>query len=301
LKKPQLPEKPAVMTICEALAQGGAVLKTAGIDTFSLDASLLLANILNISRSSIIARGTEVLKEENLNKFNSFIDRRKKGECAAYITGNKEFFGLNFTVNQNVLVPRPDTEILVEAALEHLKTLNIDNKEKNKTHILDLCTGCGTIAISIKYEMPEIEVCGADISAQALEIANENAEKLLVNDSIKFFKGDLYNALPEANFSFSLIISNPPYIPTDEIQTLAAEVRNEPFIALDGGKSGLEIIERIIEKAPDLLQHNGFILLEASPYQMEKISFLLVNRGFKDIKLYKDLSGQDRVIGGKYE
>jgi release factor glutamine methyltransferase len=289
------------MTICEALAQGGAVLKTAGIDTFSLDASLLLASILNISRSSLIARGTEVLKEENLNKFNLFIDRRKKGECAAYITGNKEFFGLNFTVNPNVLVPRPDTEILVEAALEHLKTFNIDNKDKNKICVLDLCTGCGAIAVSIKHEMPEIEICGADISAQALEIAKENAERLTSNDLINFFHGDLYDALPEANSSFSLIVSNPPYIPTDEIQTLAAEVRNEPLIALDCGKSGLKIIERIIEKAPDFLQHGGLLLLEASPRQMEKLSFLLVNRGFMDIKLYKDLSGQDRVIGGKYE
>jgi release factor glutamine methyltransferase len=289
------------MTICEALAHGGAVLRTAGIDTFSLDASLLLANILNISRSSLIARGTEILKEENLNKFNSFIDRRKKGECAAYITGNKEFYSLNFKVNHNVLVPRPDTEILVEAALEYLKTLKMNNEAKDRIHVLDLCTGCGAISVSIKHEMPEIEVCGADISAQALEIAKENAERLTGNGSVNFFHGDLYNALPEANSLFSLIVRNPPYIPADEIQKLAAEVRNEPFIALDGGKSGLETIERIIEKAPDFLQHGGLLLLEASPCQMEKISSLLVNRGFKDIKLYKDLSGQDRVIGGRYE
>jgi release factor glutamine methyltransferase len=289
------------MTICEALAQGGAVLKTAGIDTFSLDASLLLANVLNISRSYLIARGTEILKEENLNKFNSFIDRRKKGECAAYITGNKEFFGLNFTVNHNVLVPRPDTEILVEAALEYLKTLKMNNEAKDRIHVLDLCTGCGAIAVSIKHEMPEIEVLGTDISAQAIETAKINAGMLTGNGSVKFFQSDLYNALPEANFSFSLIVSNPPYIPTDKIQTLATEVRNEPFIALDGGKSGLETIERIIEKAPDFLQHGGLLLLEASPYQMEKISFLLVNSGFMDIKLHKDLSGQDRVIGGIYE
>jgi len=288
------------MTICEALVHGSVILKTAGIDTSSLDASVLLANVLGISRSSLIARGTEILQKEDINKFYSFIDRRKKGECIAYITGNKEFFGLNFTVNPNVLVPRPDTEILVEAALEHLKTLNTDNVTKNKINVLDLCTGCGAVAVSLKHEMPEIEVWAADISSKALEIAQENADKLLTGSSIKFFHSDLYEAISEINSLFSLIVSNPPYIPTDEIKTLSVEVQNEPLLALDGGKSGLKIIERIIEKAPDYLQHNGWLLLEASPYQMEKISSLLVNSGFKDIKLYKDLSGQERVIGGKY-
>jgi len=289
------------MTICEALVQGSAVLKTAGIDTSSLDASVLLSFILNINRSSLIANGTEILKEEKLNTFNSFIDRRKEGECIAYITGNKEFFGLSFTVNSNVLVPRPDTEILVEASLEQIKTLNMVNGTKDKIRILDLCTGCGAIAISIKHEMPENEVWAVDLSAQALEIAKENADRLLADSLIKFFHGDLYNALPLTESSFSLIVSNPPYIPTDEIQTLSVEVKNEPFLALDGGKTGLEIIERIIEKSPNYIKQGGFLLLEASPCQMKEISSLLVNRGFKDIKLYKDLSGQDRVIGGRYE
>jgi release factor glutamine methyltransferase len=287
------------MTICEALVQGSAVLKTAGIDTPSLDASVLLACILKITRSSLTAKGNEILQKEDMDKFQSLIDRRKKGECAAYITGKKEFFGLTFKVNSNVLVPRPDTEILVETALEHLKTMNID-KKTNKTKILDLCTGCGAAAVSIKHEMPEIEVWASDISAQALETAKENAARL-TGGSVNFFLSDLYNALPVIDSSFSLIVSNPPYIPTDKIQTLSAEVRNEPFIALDGGKSGLEIIGRIIEKSPDFIHSGGFLLLEADPGQMEKISSLLENRGYKEIKLYKDLSGQDRVIRGKYE
>jgi len=289
------------MKICEALAEGSAVLKAAGIDTSSLDASVLLANILNINRSSLIARGTEILQKENIDKFHSLLNRREKGECIAYITGNKEFFGLNFKVNPNVLVPRPDTEILVEAALEYLKTLNMVNETKNKVHILDLCTGCGAVAVSIKHEMPEIEVWAADISSKALETAKENADKLLDGGSIKFFHGDLYEALPEKDSLFSLIVSNPPYIPTDEIRALSAEVQNEPFLALDGGKSGLDIIEYIIKKAPNFLQHNGCLLLEAAPCQMEKISSLLVNSGFKNINIFKDLSGQDRVIGGKHE
>jgi len=293
-------KNPPAMTICEALVQGSATLKTAGIDTSSLDASVLLANILKITRSSLAAKGTEILQKEDMDKFHLLIDRRKKGECTAYITGNKEFFGLNFTVNSNVLVPRPDTEILVEAALEHLKTMNTDNKA-NKIQVLDLCTGCGAVAVSIKHEMPEIEVLAADISAQAIETAKENAGRLTGGTSVNFFIGDLYNAFPATDSSFYLIVSNPPYIPTDEIQTLSAEVQNEPFIALDGGKSGLEIIGRIIERSPDFIHRGGFLLLEACPCQMEKISSLLVNRGFSEIKLHKDLSGQDRVIEGKYE
>jgi release factor glutamine methyltransferase len=289
------------MTICEALVHGSAVLKTAGIDTSTLDASVLLADILKINRSSLIAKGTEILKEEEVNKFISFIDRRKKGECIAYITGNKEFFGLNFTVNPDVLVPRPDTEILVETALEHLRTQSAEYGTKDKICVLDLCTGSGAVAISIKHEMPEIEVWATDLSAQALETAKKNADRLIGSSLINFFHGDLYNALPVTEPSFSLIVSNPPYIPTNEIQTLSAEVRNEPFLALNGGKSGLEIIKRIIGKSPDFIQQGGVLLLEASPCQIKKISSLLANRGFKEIKLYKDLSGQDRVIGGKYE
>jgi len=289
------------MTICEALVQGSEILKNAGIDTSSLDASVLLADILNINRSSLIAKGKEILKEEEHNKFYLLINRRKKGECVAYITGNKEFFGLNFTVNSNVLVPRPDTEILVEAALEQIKKLNMVNGTKDKIRVIDLCTGSGAVAISIKHEIPEIEIWAADLSTQALETARENSNRLLGAGSVNFFHGDLYKALPSENPSFSLIVSNPPYVPTDEIQTLSVEVRNEPLLALDGGKSGLDIIERIIEKSPDYIKQGGFLLLEASPCQMKEISSLLVNSGFKDIKLYKDLSGQDRVIGGRYE
>jgi len=289
------------MTISEALIHGSAILKTAGIDTSSLDASVLLANILNINRSSLIAKGTEILNEEKLNIFKLFIDKRKRGECTAYITGNKEFFGLSFTVNPNVLVPRPDTEILVEASLKQIKTLNMANGTKDKIRVLDLCTGCGAVAVSIKHEIPETEVWAVDLSAHALETARENSDRLLGAGAINFYHGDLYNAIPSANSSFSLIVSNPPYIPADEIKTLSAEVRNEPFIALDGGKSGLEIIERIIDKSPDYIKQGGVLLLEASPYQMKEISSLLVNRGFKNIELYKDLSGQDRVIGGRYE
>jgi len=285
------------MLIREALAQGGADLKYAGIKTPGLDASLLLAHILNISRAKLIAKGTDRLSEKKCAEFCALIERRANGECTAYIIGKKEFRGLEFEVNSSVLVPRPETETLVEAAIDIIQKKALHNSDVS---ILDLCTGSGAVAISLKNEIPSCEVTAADISPNALNTAVRNAEKLLGANSIKFFQGDLYDALPFPS-AYSLIVSNPPYIPSDEIQTLSAEVQNEPLIALDGGISGLEIIKRIINKAPDYLQKNGYLLLEADPRQMEQITIILEKKGFKDIQLNKDLSGTNRVIGGRFE
>ncbi|MDR0464763.1 MAG: peptide chain release factor N(5)-glutamine methyltransferase [Treponema sp.] len=313
------------MFIREALAQGGADLKYAGIKTPGLDASLLLAHVLKKTRTGLLAATTETLSEEDCEEFCSLIERRASGECAAYITGKKEFRGLEFTVNNSVLVPRPDTETLVEAALKTINPQKPDKKsrivaqsiteekendqilntlcypEVNKIKILDLCTGSGAVAISLKHEIPELEVHASDISKEALKTAESNAERLLGKNQINFYHGDLFDALPSSQSLFSLIVSNPPYIPSDVIGTLSEEVRNEPRIALDGGKSGLEIIERIINKAPIFLQDGGTLLLEADPGQMDEIKALLINIGFKDIDLYKDLSDNQRVISGRYE
>jgi release factor glutamine methyltransferase len=283
------------MLIREALAQGSADLKYAGIKTPGLDASLLLAHILNTNRTKLIAKGTERISEKKCAEFCELIERRANGECTAYIIGKKEFRGLEFEVNSSVLVPRPETETLVETAIDIIQKNSIIN-------ILDLCTGSGAIAISLKNEMPACEITATDISSDALNTAIRNTEKLLSDNLIKFFQGDLYDALPGSPpTTYSLIVSNPPYIPSEEIQTLSAEVQNEPRIALDGGISGLEIIKRIIEKAPDHLQKNGYLLLEVDPRQMEQIKILLEKKGFIDIQLYKDLSGTNRVIGGKFE
>jgi len=289
------------MLIREALAQGGADLKYADIKTPGLDASLLLAYVLKTDRTNLIARGTDKLSEKECAAFCELLERRANGECTAYIIGKKEFCGLEFDVNNSVLVPRPETETLVETAIEIIKKNTRDNSVVN---ILDLCTGSGAIAISLKHEMPSCEITATDISPNALDTAVRNAEKLLGANSIKFFQGDLFSALPCSSSTvipYFLIVSNPPYIASEEIKTLSAEVQNEPRIALDGGVSGLEIIERIIDNAPNYLQQNRYLLLEADPRQMKQITILLEKKGFKDIQLYKDLSGQDRVIGGRFE
>jgi release factor glutamine methyltransferase len=301
------------MIIRDAIAWGSAKLKNAGIESPSLDAALLLCSVMNIDRSTLIAKDTETLSDEALAAYQTLIERRKKGECVAYITGKKEFYGLEFFVNKSVLVPRADTEILVETAIDILKKGTRDGGqgtgENCKIKVLDLCTGSGAIAVSLKHEMPEIEIHATDISAEALEVAKGNAKRLLGENKILFYLGDLYDAIPRPpspvpcppHAHYSLITVNPPYISTNEINTLPPEVQHEPRLALDGGKTGLEIIERIIEKAPEYLVPGGVLLMEADPRQMKTIAALLEKRGFCDIQLNKDLAGQERVIGGRFE
>ena len=281
------------MTIREALASGTLALKAAarhGVETPGLDASLLLAKVLNISRSSLAA-APDPLADESLATFNRLIKRRLDGECVAYILGKKEFYGLEFLVNPAVLVPRPETETLVETTLKQL------TMSKRPLRLLDLCTGSGAVAITLKHEMPELEVWATDICAKALETAKANAARLLPPESVHFFHGNLFEAVSSL---FPIIVSNPPYIPSAEIAGLSPEVRAEPAIALDGGSNGLDIIRKIIAIVPEFLCPGGMLLLEADPRQMTGIAALFEENGFADIQTYRDLSGRERVIVGRY-
>jgi release factor glutamine methyltransferase len=292
------------MTIREALAEGTASLTAADIETPSLDSSLLLAEILNTSRSSLTADGNDLVSQESLTAFRQLIKRRQSGECAAYILGRKEFYGLEFLVNPSVLVPRPDTETLVETAFKRI------GSGEQPPRVLDLCTGSGAIAIALKHTMPELEVWATDISAEALETAQKNAACLLPPNSIRFLQGDLYDALAPLSsshfplpsslftFHFSLLLSNPPYIPTTDLLSLSPEVRMEPALALDGGDDGLHIIRKIVSRAPEFLCKGGCLLLEADPRQMTAIASFYKEAGFSDIQTHKDLSGKERVISG---
>jgi release factor glutamine methyltransferase len=286
------------MTIREALTEGKARLREHGIESPGLDASLFLAFILKTTREKLILRDTEPLDESQTVDFSRLLDRRLAGECTAYILGRKEFHGMDFTVTPDVLVPRPDTETLVEAAL------TISNEELEIRNVLDLCTGSGAVAIALKHELPSLEVYASDISAKALAIARENARRLLGNDeAIHFLEGDLFESLlifsgQRSAACFSLIVSNPPYIASNEITNLAPEVRGEPRLALDGGADGLDLIRRIIAEAPARLLPGGSLLMEADPRQMAIITLILEKKGYRNIRLYQDLSGQDRVIAG---
>ena len=312
------------MTIQEALTEGRRILAlsnsstaagTSSIESPSLDAALLLAEVLATSRERLFAGGNDPISDQNLEKYRRFLERRESGECIAYILGRKEFRGLDFTVNSNVLVPRPDTETLVEAALLFIdsrqaaasngifrnETACNSAPEENYISLLDLCTGSGAVAISLKSERPFLEVSASDISPKALDVAKQNAVRLLENkgprgETIRFINSDLFKRITGL---FSIIVSNPPYIPANDIDSLAPEVKREPALALNGGEDGLDLIRLIIKNAPLHLIPGGTLLLEASEDQMPEIHSLLVRQNFTGITLHKDLSGRDRVISGK--
>ncbi|MDR2258684.1 MAG: peptide chain release factor N(5)-glutamine methyltransferase [Treponema sp.] len=326
------------MTITETLARGTALLKTRRVENPGLDAALFLAETLGVSREKLFQRGPDPLPEAERRRFFRLIDRRIAGECTAYILGRKEFRGLDFLVNPAVLVPRPDTETLVEAALEKLgavKKLGVRSEELEvkspagpgapphhrqppsplptphssltphpspltpHPSLLDLCTGSGAVAIALKNECPEIEVFASDLSPEALETARLNAARLLgtaLESAVTFIQSDLFDRIPRR---FHIITANPPYVKSGDIDGLSPEVRGEPRLALDGGEDGLDSIRAIVRRAPDHLFPGGVLLLEADPRQMPLIVSLLEHQGFLDIQTYRDLSGAERVIGGR--
>jgi release factor glutamine methyltransferase len=281
------------MTIQEALTEGRSRLRDAGVENPGLDAALLLAFILKTNRETLIIQAAETLGEDAGTGFTRLLDRRAAGECTAYILGRREFRGLDFIVTPDVLVPRPDTETLVEAALA------IGNGQNLAA--LDICTGSGAVAIALKHESPSLEVYAADISPEALTVARKNARRILgTGEIIRVREADLFTPLTTSRFPFpfSLITANPPYIASGEIAALAREVRGEPLLALDGGEDGLDLIRRIITEAPAFLLPGGSLLMEADPRQMALITLILEKKGYRDINIYQDLSGRDRVITG---
>ncbi|MDR2070026.1 MAG: peptide chain release factor N(5)-glutamine methyltransferase [Treponema sp.] len=306
------------MTVGEASVRGAAILKAAGLEAAALDASLLLADILDTGKAGLILAGSEPLTEAVCRRFEQSLERRLAGECVAYILGRKEFWGLDFAVTADVLVPRPDTETLVEAALSRIDELTGDDpagalpSPSPPVTLLDLCTGSGALAVALKHERPALWVCASDVSGKALALARKNAGKNLqslagTESPVLFIESDLFDRLGEAAmpaFSgpprFDLIVSNPPYVPTAVLATLSPEVRREPPLALDGGEDGLDLIRRIAAGAPPFLSPGGTLLMEADPDQMTIIAAILECRGYSDIQMYRDLTGRPRVISGRY-
>ena len=295
------------MTIRELQAKGTALLKapcaSACIDTPALDAALLLAETLQVCREDLITRANNEAAEREREKYQTLLERRRSGECIAYILGRKEFHGLEFAVKAKVMVPRPDTETLLEAALEYIgkiypsKVCRISSPENDIISVLDLCTGSGVLAISLKKECPFLSVTASDISTEALETAAFNAGRLLAGESaVYFIQSDIFENLQGR---FRIILTNPPYIPSGEIPTLAPEVQLEPKIALDGGEDGLALTRRIITQAPLHLLPEGALLLEADSRQMPQIKELLANNGFAYVRLHRDLADRERVISAK--
>lgn len=250
-----------------------------------IESELLFTQVLDCDRVSLYLNKDKRLTSDQARLISASLKRRIKGEPLQYIIGKTEFMGLEFKVNKNVLIPRPETEILVEVAIKYAK-----NKK-----ILDLGTGSGCIAITIARKLPGSDVTGVDISEDALSIAKENAK--LNGVRVKFLHTELFKGLSK---KYDLIISNPPYIPSDQIRSLQPELKYEPFIALDGGNDGLEFYRKIIKEAPDYLEDNGILIMEMGFGQRKCIEDILKDtKHFNIIEIIKDYNNIDRIIVAK--
>ena len=275
--------------------QGVRRLLGAGIDSARLDAELLLGCALGLSREELILAAAKNISVAESDRYEDLLIRRVNREPLAFITGKQEFWSLDFLVSCDVLVPRPETEILVEIALGHLAEAN--NRELPR--ILELGTGSGAIAVALATELPQAQIVATEISPAALAIARQNASRNEVSKAIRFLEGDLFTAVGEEleNY-FDLIISNPPYIPRDEISKLDAEVsRWEPRGALDGGVDGLDFYRRMAVEAPAYLRQRGAVAVEIGAAIGSVVSALFRNRAaYGDTQVRQDYSGRDRVV-----
>lgn len=271
------------MKIKEILKIGNK--KILNITEPKLKLRLLISKILNKPKEFLITHSEEELNKIQESKILEGLEKLANNVPIQYIINEQEFMGIKFYVDENVLIPQPDTEILVEQIIK-------DCKNTNKK-ILDLCTGSGCIAISIKKYIPQTEIFASDISLKALEVAKKNAKQN--NTDINFIESDLFQNIN--NEKFDMIVSNPPYIKQDVIKCLDKEVQNEPYIALDGGKDGLNFYRKIIKEAYEYLTNDGKIYLEIGYDQKEDLIDLYNKDGrYKDIKCIKDLANNDRVI-----
>ncbi len=256
-----------------------------------LDAELLLGKVLGVDRVRLVLEANQPLAPKELGEYRELIRRRRGSEPVAYILGRREFYGHSFKVDRRVLVPRPDSETLVEAALERTKSRSMYGRA------VDLCTGSGCIAISFAKARPTWRVTGTDVSEDAAALASENALRLGAVFGFGVVTGDLF--APVRGQRFELVMSNPPYIPSAEIATLDADVRDfEPRLALDGGADGLSLLSRIVSEAPSRLEPGGVIALEVAYDQAARVEALLVAAGFENTLRHRDYGGHERVVTG---
>lgn len=274
------------MTYREAVEFGTKCLTDAGVPDAALDAWYLLQMVCKIERSYYYVHGEEDITQDAQKEYEIAVQKRAEHIPLQYIIGEQEFMGLRFKVNSNVLIPRQDTETLVEQVLKIVKP---------GMKVLDLCTGSGCVLISVLKNAPELTGMGSDISKTALLVAKENAK--LHEVDAEWVRSDLFDNITE---TFDVIMANPPYIPTGEILSLMPEVRDfEPENALDGGADGLDFYRKIAGQVKDYLNPGGYVYMEIGYDQGEAVSELMRNAGFIEVEVIKDLARNDRVVKGK--
>lgn len=270
----------------EVYEEGRQALASADIAEAKLDARLLLEDVCGTDRNTLLAHPEYEVPEEQYRRYQDVIHRRKKHVPLQYITGVQDFMGLNFKVSEKVLIPRQDTEVLVEEVMKHLH---------DGMSVLDMCTGSGCILLSLLHYSNDCAGTGADISNEALKIAQENAEALQLKPVL--LQSNLFGQIEG---SFDVIVSNPPYIESAVMETLMPEVRdNEPWIALDGGADGLYFYNKIIEESKKFLNGGGHLFFEIGCNQAEAVSKKMILEGYQDVTVKKDFSGLDRVVYGR--
>lgn len=281
------------LTIHEALQQAQAQLMQADVPDAALDAQWLLCHLLHTDRMQMLMNSRNVLDEDMLRAYRSLLCERCKRIPLQYLLGTQSFFGLHLQVDSRVLIPRPETEQLCEAALGLLQT-----QGSRAPRLLDLCTGSGAIAIAMKKHCPAASITACDISADALAVARQN--DAAHQTGIAFYQGDLFSALPDDIAPFDMILSNPPYICTADCEALQPEVRHEPLLALAGGSDGLAFYRRITADAARYLKPQGVLIMELGCSEAPPVREMMQQSGFVQVTVLADYEGIDRIIYGYY-
>ncbi len=273
------------------IAQAGEKLQEVGIEAGLVEAELILCDLLDFDRLHLYLHGPSMLDDKLLQKFNQVIEKRLTRYPLQYILGNAWFYGRKFLVNEDVMVPCPETELLLDSVVRAARFCKSD-----PVRLLDIGTGSGVVSISAKLENENLEVTAVDISDEALHVAQVNAGRFEIEDEIRFIRSDLFEAL-EAGERFDIIASNPPYISVSEYEEVEPEVKADPKLSLLGGPKGLDIINRLVAEAPDYLMRPGFLIFEIGFDQAEVIFDMVKSDGrYSDCSLLKDLADIDRII-----
>jgi release factor glutamine methyltransferase len=280
------------VTVLQVLQNTADFLARKGIESPRLNIEYLLADTLGKRRIDLYLEFDRALSEEELAPLRVKVRRRVDGEPLQYLLGSWDFFGRSFRTDQRALIPRPETEILVEIALKVIR-----RQPNSRNRLLDIGTGSGVLAITFALECPNLQVVGSDISPLALNLARENAEKQQLDHRVEWVESDLVDSVAG---TFDFLVANLPYIPSGELPTLAREVQHDPRLALDGGTDGLAVIRRLLQDAPKILAKDSFLILEVGFNQADQVIDLMAAQKFRDISVENDYQGVRRFVTAWY-